>query len=125
VIRIEIIANHSVEENILEALKDEGSGKFYTKYPGVFGVGSAGPRMGDAIWPEENFALVIWCDEDEAQGIDRAIAKVKAQFPDEGIKLFAMRPDPAFGSAPASRPAEPREPPPPELPLMPGLSNIE
>jgi hypothetical protein len=80
--------------------------------------------MGDAIWPEENFALVIWCDEDEAQGIDRAIAKVKAQFPDEGIKLFAMRPDPAFG-APASRPAEVREPPPPEPPLMPGLSNIE
>jgi hypothetical protein len=89
-IRIEIIANHSVEENILDALKDEGVGKFYTKYPQVFGIGSAGPRMGDAIWPEENFSLVIWCEADEAQGIERAVSAVKVRFPDEGIKLFGL-----------------------------------
>ena len=87
-IRIEIIANHSVEENILDALKKEGVGKYYTKYPGVFGVGSSGPRMGDAIWPEENFALIIWCDEAEAKIIEEAVSRVKAQFPDEGIKVF-------------------------------------
>jgi hypothetical protein len=127
VIRVEIIANHSVEENILEALKDEGAGKFYTKYPGVFGVGSAGPRMGDAIWPEENFALVIWCEEDEAEAIERAVAKVKAKFPDEGIKLFAMRPDPAYGSAQgAAKSAEnpPAPPSPEEPPPVMGLSRL-
>jgi hypothetical protein len=129
VIRVEIIANHSVEENILEALKDEGAGKFYTKYPGVFGIGSAGPRMGDAIWPEENFALVIWCEEEEAQAIERAVNKVKAKFPDEGIKLFAMHPDPSYGSAQgAAKPAEsqtaPSAPPPPEPPPVMGLSNL-
>jgi hypothetical protein len=89
-IRVEIIANHSVEENILEALKDEGVGKYYSKYTNVFGVGSSGPRMGDAIWPEENFALVVWCEEEEAQGIERATAAVKKRFPDEGIKLFKL-----------------------------------
>jgi hypothetical protein len=88
--RIEIIANHSVEENILEALKDEGAGKYYTKYPTIYGVGSAGPRMGDAIWPEENFALVIWCEEEEARGIARAVARIKERFPGEGIKLFGL-----------------------------------
>ncbi|MDR1986943.1 MAG: hypothetical protein LBP88_08245 [Treponema sp.] len=87
-IRIEIVANHSVEDNIMEALKHEGAGKFYTKYPSVFGVGSRGPRMGDAIWPEENFALVIWCEEEEARGIERAVQSVKKSFPEEGIKLF-------------------------------------
>ncbi|MDR2393802.1 MAG: hypothetical protein LBD93_06580 [Treponema sp.] len=87
-IRIEIVANHSVEDNIMEALKHEGVGKFYTKYPSVFGVGARGPRMGDAIWPEENFALVIWCEEEEARGIERAVQSVKKSFPDEGIKLF-------------------------------------
>ncbi|MDR1957335.1 MAG: hypothetical protein LBQ30_10865, partial [Treponema sp.] len=87
-IRIEIIANRSVEDNIMDALKQEGVGKFYTKYPSVFGVGSRGPRMGDAIWPEENFALVIWCEANEAQGIERAVQSVKKGFPDEGIKLF-------------------------------------
>jgi hypothetical protein len=89
-IRLEMIANHSVEENILEAFKDEGAGKYYTKVPSVYGVGSAGPRMGDAIWPEENFVLVIWCEEDEARGIERAILRIKKQFPDEGIKIFGL-----------------------------------
>lgn len=87
-IRIEIVANHSVEDNIMEALQHEGVGKFYTKYPSVFGVGSRGPRMGDAIWPEENFALVIWCEAEEAQGIERAVQSVKKRFPEEGIKCF-------------------------------------
>jgi len=87
-IRVEIIANHSVEENILEALAKENVGKYYTKYPSILGVGSAGPRMGDAVWPEENFALVIWCTEDEARAIKRAVDSVKKKFPGEGIKIF-------------------------------------
>jgi hypothetical protein len=108
-IRIEIIANHSVEENILDAMQELEVGKFYTNYPGVYGVGSAGPRMGDAIWPEENFALVIWCDEEEARGIDRAVAQVKVRFPDEGIKIFGI-PDasaavPVMATMPMAAPA--------------------
>jgi hypothetical protein len=90
VIRIEIVANHSVEENILDAFKLEGVGKYYTKYPHIQGVGKSGPRMGDAIWPEENFSLIIWCELEEAKGIVRAITSVKEHFPDEGIKLFGM-----------------------------------
>ncbi|MCL1815664.1 MAG: hypothetical protein FWG27_07605 [Treponema sp.] len=89
-LRIEIIANHSVEENILEALKDHGVGKYYTVYPNVHGVGTSGPRMGDAIWPEENFALVAWCEEAEARIIKRAMAEVKEKYPDEGIKVFGI-----------------------------------
>jgi len=89
-IRVEIIANRSVEENILEALAKEGVAKFYTKIPNVLGVGDCGPRMGDAVWPEENFALIVWCEKDEAAGIERAIKKVKEKFPGEGIKLFGV-----------------------------------
>jgi hypothetical protein len=91
--RIEIIANHSVEENILEALAKENAGKYYTKYPSIFGNGSSGPRMGDAIWPEENFALVVWCEDEEAQAIGRAVAAVKERFPNEGIKVFGLPPE--------------------------------
>ena len=88
--RIEIIANHSVEENVLEALKEHGVGKYYTLYPNVTGVGSCGPRMGDAVWPEQNFALVIWCEEEEAQSIAHAVEDVKEKYPDEGVKIFGI-----------------------------------
>jgi len=88
--RLEIIANHSVEENILEALAKTGVGKYYTKYPVIFGVGSSGPRMGDPIWPEENFVLVIWCEEEEARKIKQVVESVKERFPDEGVKVFGL-----------------------------------
>ena len=90
-IRLEIVANHSVEENIMEAFKKEGVAKYYTKYPTIYGVGTSGPRMGDAIWPEENFALVIWCEEEEARKIMQVVKGVKKNFPEEGIKVFPIR----------------------------------
>jgi len=89
-IRVEIIANRSVEENILNALKHENAGKYYTKSPGILGVGNSGPRMGDAIWPEENFVFVFWCEEAEALAIERAVIAVKEKFPNEGIKMFSL-----------------------------------
>ena len=88
--RVEVIANHSVEENIMEALAKEGVGKYYTKFPSILGVGSSGPRMGDSVWPEENFAIVIWCEKEEALGIQNAIAAVKEKFPQEGIRIFGL-----------------------------------
>jgi len=89
-IRIEIFANHSVEENILDALAKKQVGKYYTKIPNIYGVGSSGPRMGDAVWPEENFSLIIWCEKEEADIIKKAIDEVKEKFHDEGIKLFGI-----------------------------------
>ncbi|MDR1177932.1 MAG: hypothetical protein LBK64_03815 [Spirochaetaceae bacterium] len=89
-IRLEVIANNSVEENILEAFSNAGVGKYYTKIPGVHGVGSSGPRKGDAIWPEENFLLIIWCEIEEARLIEQELLKVKELFPDEGIRVFGL-----------------------------------
>jgi hypothetical protein len=132
-LRIEIIANHSVEENILEAFAREQVGKYYTKHPNVFGVGSSGPRMGDAIWPEENFALVVWCEEEEARGIARAVASVKERFPGEGIKLFGLPgesqisrfPVNAAASSPVPAPAPAAIPPSPLPPVDAGSVETE
>jgi hypothetical protein len=86
--------------------------------------------MGDAVWPEENFALVVWCEAEEADGIARAVASVKKQFPDEGIKLF--RPEvQAVGPAvsaelppPAPAPEAPAFAPPPEAPAFAELPEL-
>ncbi|GMO48838.1 MAG: hypothetical protein Ta2G_05210 [Termitinemataceae bacterium] len=88
--RIEVIANHSVEENIFDEFTVEGVCKHYTKLNNQHGVGTSGPRMGDAVWPEENFILTVWCEEEEALGIERALKRVKARFPGEGIKMFGL-----------------------------------
>ncbi|MDR0730259.1 MAG: hypothetical protein LBF63_01225 [Treponema sp.] len=135
-IRVEVIANHSVDEHILEAFAQEGVGKFYTKYPNVFGIGNSGPRMGDAVWPEENMTLVIWCEEDEARGIAHAVDEVKKQFPDEGIRVFglpaqqsrfpqgAFYPGPGTGSVqgPGQDLGLGQEPAQPEVPVEPAAS---
>lgn len=88
--RVEIIANRSIEDNVMDALRTAEVAKFYTKYPVVHGEGTSGPRFGDAVWPEENFVLVVWCEDAEARRIAEAIAPVKAQFPAEGVKIFGI-----------------------------------
>lgn len=86
--RIEIIGNRSIEEDLFELFKKNNICNFYTKVPIVHGVGSSGPRLGDTIWPEENFLIIVYCDEKEAKKILDAIKHIKKYFHDEGLKLF-------------------------------------
>ena len=88
--RMEIIANRAVEADIHEALRKAEAAAHYTKFPVAHGTGTSGPRMGDHIWPEENFVMIIYCDEEEAQRIRRVIAELKRFFRQEGIKLFEL-----------------------------------
>ncbi len=87
--RIEIIANHSVEADIIEAVEKVCQNKaYYTKIPVVYGKGNSNPKMGDNIWPEENFMLIIYAEEKISFQIRNAVEDIKLKFPDEGIKLF-------------------------------------
>jgi len=88
--RIEIIANRSIEGDLHDALKAAGAALHYTKIPVVHGVGSSGPRMGDHVWPEENFILIVYCEDEEAEKIRSVVADLKAFFTQEGIKIFEM-----------------------------------
>jgi hypothetical protein len=89
--RIEIIANRSIEEDMFDLFRRRDIVKRYTKIPEVYGVGGKGPRMGDHIWPESNFVLIIYCDQQEARSIREAVEELKELFKDEGIKLFEMQ----------------------------------
>ena len=88
--RIEIIANRSIEADMFDLFRRFNIVKNYTKIPAVYGVGSSGPRMGDHIWPEENFILIVYCTLEEAEKIKEAIKELKSLFRQEGIKLFEM-----------------------------------
>jgi len=88
--RVEIIANRSVEEDLMDRLAEARLDRNYTKFPVVHGSGRQGKREGEAAWPEENFVLVIYCEEAEAEALESIVADLKPHFPHEGIKLFCM-----------------------------------
>jgi hypothetical protein len=88
--RLEVIGNRSIEEDMFDVFKRYDVVHYYTKVPVVHGAGNSGPRMGDHVWPEENFILIIYCDDAEAEKIRQAIEDLKLFFKDEGIKLFEM-----------------------------------
>ncbi len=88
--RIEIIANRSIEEDMMEAFEKAGVASCYTKIPEVMGVGNSGPRMGDHVWPEENFVLIVYCEDEEAGRIRDVVGELKEFFVSEGIKLFEI-----------------------------------
>ena len=86
--RIEIIANKSVEADLLDALTRKGVAGYHTRIPEVYGVGNSGPRQGDHVWPEANVVLVVYCSEEEAAQIRDAVRELKRFFKDEGITVF-------------------------------------
>ena len=88
--RVEIFANHSIEEDMFDLFTKKDIVRNYTKIPSVMGSGSSGPRRGDHIWPEENFILIVYCSAEEAAQINEVITELKQFFPEEGIKIFVQ-----------------------------------
>jgi len=88
--RIEIIANRSVQDEIIESLENDIPDILYTIVPIVHGRGGRDRKLGTATWPEENFMLIAWVDGQVAGQIGRIIAAIKQRFPNEGIKVFSM-----------------------------------
>ena len=88
--RMELIANCSVENEIIEALEKNIEDFFYTLLPQIHGRGKTRYRLGTATWPEMNFLLISYMDDEGAAKAQAAIRGVKERFPNEGIKLFIM-----------------------------------
>ena len=86
--RAEIISNQSVQEDIIERLEKELPSIQYTVIPEIHGRGVRTKKLGDTIWPEMNFVLFAYVEEDAARKIKEVIEAVKQRFPNEGISLF-------------------------------------
>ena len=86
--RAEIISNQSVQEDITELLEQEIPSIQYTVIPEIHGRGMRTKKLGDTVWPEMNFVLFAYVEEDAARKIKEVVEKVKQKFPNEGISLF-------------------------------------
>ncbi|MBR7063889.1 MAG: efflux RND transporter permease subunit [Treponema sp.] len=85
---IEIVANQSVEEEIITLLEKELPDIHYTIIPVVSGRGGDDYKLGTTTWPEQNFMLHAYIDKKEVPIVRAAIHSLKQKFAKEGIKLF-------------------------------------
>lgn len=89
--RIEIIANQSVEEDIMEILETSIPAIEYTLEENVFGKGKSARKLGSTIWPEMNFRLTIYTTETRSTEIQKRIKEIKTKFAGEGISIFEIK----------------------------------
>jgi nitrogen regulatory protein PII len=83
--RLELIANQSVKDELLEALENALPDIEYTLLPIVQGKGRQKRKEGTRTWPETNFLLISYMGEEDAVKAAAAIVEVRKHFPDEGI----------------------------------------
>jgi len=88
--RIEIMANRSVQSDIQDSLESAIDDFYYTVLPVVHGRGRQRRRLGTPIWPEENFMLIAYVNDEAAIAARNVIDGIKKSFPNEGIKLFIL-----------------------------------
>ena len=89
--RCEIIANQSVQDEIISLMEEHIPGVLYTIIPTVVGRGKNSYKMGNGTWPETNFILVSYIEDEHIAMMKAIIKAVKEKFTDEGIKLFFVR----------------------------------
>lgn len=88
--RVEIMAAQAILEDVLEALEHYAVPMHYTIIPAAQGKGNTIPKLGDDVWPEENFVLIIYCDDAILEKIEMAVHLVKKKYDHEGIGYFVI-----------------------------------
>jgi len=89
--RAEVIANQSVQDDIIQVLEENISDILYTILPLAHGRGKSNYKLGDGTWPETNFVLVSYIEDYDKDNFQAIVDAVKKRFPDEGIKVFFVK----------------------------------
>lgn len=89
--RVEIIFSQAVEEDIFEGFKEHKIGSHYSKVSAVSGSGFSSPKLGDAIWPQLNEMIIVYCKKSEAEKIVDFIKSLRKKYPVEGIACFVSK----------------------------------
>ncbi|MCR5045456.1 MAG: efflux RND transporter permease subunit [Treponema sp.] len=88
--RCEIIANQSVEDDIIELLEKSIPDFEYTVDENLRGRGRKTRKLGNNVWPEMNFAMTAYVDKKQAGLVEACVNQIKEKFPREGINLFVI-----------------------------------
>lgn len=88
--RCEIIANQSVEDDIIEILERTIPKFEYTIDENLYGRGRNSRKLGNSVWPEMNFVMTTYINEENAVIVESCVNQVKEKFPKEGINLFII-----------------------------------
>ncbi len=88
--RVEIMGAQAILEDVLEALEHYEVPMHYTVIPTAHGKGNTIPKLGDNVWPEENFVLIIYCEDVVLEKIEKALELVRKRYDHEGIGYFVI-----------------------------------
>ncbi|WP_407429381.1 PG0541 family transporter-associated protein [Treponema sp.] len=89
-IRVEIFANQSMQDLLINNLEAAVPGFLYSIVPLAHGRGGESYKLGTSTWPETNVILIAYCDDDKEQAITTVVDYLKEKFPTEGIKMFVL-----------------------------------
>lgn len=88
--RVEIIGAQAILDDVIEALTHFKVPMHYTIIPAAHGKGNTIPKLGDDVWPEENFILIMYCEDEILSRIEQALELVKKKYDHEGIGFFVI-----------------------------------
>ena len=89
--RVEIIANQSIEDDVIDILENDVSEIQYTLEENIFGKGKSSRKLGTTFWPEMNFRLTIYTTEENAGKIKACMETIRQKFEREGLSVFYLK----------------------------------
>ena len=89
-IRVEIFANQSMQDLLINNLETAVPDFFYSIVPLAHGRGGETYKLGTSTWPETNVIIIAYCDDNKETAIKTVVDYLKEKFPTEGIKLFVL-----------------------------------
>jgi hypothetical protein len=87
-IRLELIMSQALEDDFLREYESRVPGAKYTRISGATGKGYSVPKLGDAVWPQENTIIVVYCTQDGADTIAALVAELRKEYVGEGLACF-------------------------------------
>ena len=86
--RIDIILDQTIEDIFIERLYALLPGAPFSLIRATLGNGASGPRMGTAVWPEENSLFIIYTKSPETETIQSILTQMRIAHPNNGICAF-------------------------------------